>query len=139
MDPFDEPEQEAWQPFLTDLARAADLCLRPWRHGLRFRGPEPARIGDCSDCCLLIEARDAEGNRQPSRDLELEIYRSGSELNLMLSRIAEDRAPLLWHGSHAVWMEASTGERCDRPVDGAPLEAFCRRVRALLGGVADGD
>ena len=125
-------EPDPWQPFLTDLARAADLCLKPWRHGLRFSGQEPARIGDCSDCCLLIEARDADGQRQPSRDLELEIYRSGSELNLMLSHLADDQAPMLWHGNHPVWMQASSGERCERPPDGAPLEAFCRRVRALL-------
>ena len=128
----DDPDQQAWQPFLTDLARAADLCLKPWRHALRFSGPEPSQIGDCSDCCLLIEARDADGQRQPGRDLELEIYRSGSDLNLMLSRIADEQAPMLWHGNHPVWMQAESGERCERPVDGAPLEAFCRRVRALL-------
>ena len=128
----DASDQDPWQPFLTDLARAADLCLKPWRHGLRFSGEEPGRIGDCSDCCLVIEARDAAGQRQPSRDLELEIYRSGSELNLMLSHLADDEAPMLWHGNHPVWMQASSGERCERPPDGAPLEAFCRRVRALL-------
>ncbi|MEY4296946.1 MAG: hypothetical protein RLZZ423_125 [Cyanobacteriota bacterium] len=139
MEWIEAPEEESWQTFLTDLARAADLCLRPWRHGVHFLGPAPARIGDCSDCCLLMEARDAEGNRHPERDLELEIYRSGSELNLMLSRTSEEQAPMLWHGSHAVWMQGCTGERCERPVDGAPLEAFCRRVRALLGAVADGD
>lgn len=131
-DPLADADQDAWQPFLTDLARAADLCLKPWRHGLRFRGAEPTEIADCSDCCLLIEARDADGQRQPAMDLELEIYRSGSELNLMLSRIADEQAPILWHGNHPVWMQAASGERCERPVDGAPLEAFCRRVRALL-------
>ena len=124
--------QQAWQPFLTDLARAADLCLKPWRHALRFCGEEPSQIGDCSDCCLRIEARDADGQRQPDRDLELEIYRSGQALNLMLTRLADDQAPMLWHGDHPVWMQAGSGERCDRPPDGAPLEAFCRRVRSLL-------
>ena len=127
-----ESDQDSWQPFLTDLARAADLCLKPWRHALRFSGQEPSSIGDCSDCCLLIEARDADGQRLPERDLELEIYRSGTDLNLMLSRIADEQAPMLWHGNHPVWMQAESGERCERPVDGAPLEAFCRRVRALL-------
>lgn len=124
--------QQAWQPFLTDLARAADLCLKPWCHALRFSGEAPNPIDDYSDCCLLIEARDTDGQRQPERDFELEIYRSGTELNLMLTRVVDEQAPMLWHGSHPVWMQASSGERCDRPVDGAPLEAFCRRVRALL-------
>ena len=128
----DDPDQDTWQPFLTDLARAADLCLKPWRHALRFSGEAPSQIGDCSDCSLRIEARDADGQRQPERDLELEIYRSGSDLNLMLSHIDDEQAPMLWHGNHPVWMQSASGERCERPVDGAPLEAFCRRVRALL-------
>jgi hypothetical protein len=118
--------------FLELLAKAADLCLKPQRHAVRYSGAEPSTIGDCSDCCLRIEARDGEGGRLPDQDLELEIYRSGAELNLMLTRLADENAPLLWHGSHAVWMQAGSGERCERPIDGAPLEALCRRVRALL-------
>lgn len=123
---------DPFEAFLTDLARAADLCLKPHRHALRFSGEPPAATGDCSDCCLLVEARDPTGQRQPAHDLELEIYRSGSELNLMLSAVGDDRAPMLWHGRHPVWMHPASGERCERPVDGAALEAFARRVRALL-------
>ena len=123
-DPFDA--------FLVDLAKAADLCFKPNRHALRFSGDPPNSIGDCSDCALLIEARDQAGVRLPQNDLELEIYRSGDDLNLMLSRVSDEMAPMLWHGSHPVWMQASSGERCERPADGAPLEALCRRIRALL-------
>ena len=119
-------------PLLELLAKAADVCLKPARHAVLFSGPEPSTIGDCSDCCLRIEARDESGTRLPERDLELEIYRSGSDLNLMLTQLGNEQAPMLWHGSHAVWMLASSGERCERPADGAPLEGFCRRVRALL-------
>lgn len=132
-----DPNGEACEPFdafLADLARAADLCLRPHRHALRFSAQETVRVGDCSDCCLLIEARSTDGERLPELDLELEIYRSGKELNLMLTRLADEQAPLLWHGHHSVWMHAGSGERCERPADGAPFEAFCRRVRALLSG-----
>lgn len=125
-------DAEPFALFLADLAKAADLCLKPYRHGLRFSGEPPTTIGDCSDCVLLIEARDADGVRLAERDLELEIYRSGDELNLMLSWVNNDQAPLLWHGSHAVWMQPASGERCERPRDGAPLEAFCRRLRVLL-------
>jgi hypothetical protein len=120
------------------VARAADLCLGPYRHGVRCCAEATASgfaDDESEDCCLLIEARDAEGTRCPRADLELELYRSGNELNLMLSRISQDDAPLLWHGSHPVWMQAASGERCERPIDGAPLEALCRRLRALLGGV----
>jgi hypothetical protein len=120
--------------FLAELARAADVCLRPYRHALRFSGEPPTTVGDCSDCALVIEARDVDGVRHPQRDLELEIYRSGSDLNLMLTSLGDEQAPLLWHGQHPVWMQASTGERCERPEEGAPLEALCRRIRALLVG-----
>ncbi|MBM5798761.1 MAG: hypothetical protein FJ050_11145 [Cyanobacteria bacterium M_surface_7_m2_040] len=114
------------------VAAAADLCLKPHRHAVRFSGEPPTSTGDCQDCILLIEARDGAGTRLPHADLELEIYRSGRELNLMLSRVLDDQAPLLWQGSHPVWMGADTGLRCDRPADGAPLEALARRLRALL-------
>ncbi len=121
---------------LAELARAADLCFRPWRHALRFaanaQATEPTGDEHLEDCRLLIEARDDQGVRQPGADLELEIFRSGNNLHLMLSRVADAAAPLLWHGSHSVWMRADTGERCACPADGRALEAFCRRVRALL-------
>jgi hypothetical protein len=120
------------EAFLADIARAADLCLKPWRHAVRFKGDAPSDADLCSDCELLLEARDAQGVRVPERDLELEIYRSGDDLNLMLSSVSDETAPLLWHGSHPVWMQAASGERCERPSEGAPLEAFCRRLRALL-------
>jgi hypothetical protein len=128
-DPTDNP----WAPFLADLARAADVCLKPDRHAVRFAGPDPGSAAAMADdCTVRFEVREPSGERRPERDLELEIYRSGSELNLMLCRVANEHTPLLWHGSHPVWMQAASGERCQRPVDGAPLEALCRRIRALL-------
>ena len=129
---FTTGESEGFEPLLAQLAAAADLTLKPLRHGVRFSGEAPSTIGDCSDCCVRIEARTAEGERLEHADLELEIYRSGSDLNLMLSRVNDALAPLLWHGQHPVWMHAASGERQERPADGAPLEALARRVRALL-------
>ena len=136
MTALDAADGSPWQPFLTDLARAADLCLRPHRHALRFQGDPPDATSGGGDCLLRIEVRDGEGRRLEAADLELEIYRSGTTLNLMLTRLGDEGAPLLWHGQHPVWMDAATGLRCDRPEDGAPHEAFCRRVRALLPGGA---
>lgn len=125
-------EREGFDPFVTELAKAADLCLKPNRHAVRFSGEPPNDVGSCDDCLLLIEVRDSAGMRLPEGDLELEIYRSGSALNLMLSKVNDHGAPLLWHGSHPVWMQPESGERCERPADGAAFEALCRRVRALL-------
>jgi len=133
--PLLPPDDGAEEPQLLELvAQAADLCFKPLRHAVRFRDEPTSTVGDCSDSCLLIEARDGGGTRLPDADLELEIYRSGGELNLMLSRVLDDQAPLLWHGSHPVWMQADSGLRCERPEGCAPLESFCRRLRALLSG-----
>jgi len=124
----------------TDLIRlvaaAADLCRKPLRHGVVAVG-EPA--GDDlrdMEVSLRLEARSPEGERQPQQDLELEIYPSGAALHLMLSRPEDEQAPLLWHGGHPVWLRGDTGERCERPADGAALEAFSRRLQALLAGDA---
>ncbi len=114
----------------TDLCRlvaaAADLCRKPLRHGVVLTSTP----GD-EDCSLRLEARSPQGERLEEEDLDLEIYRSGDELNLTLSWRQDDGRPMLWHGSHPVWMGAQ-GERCGRPVEGLPLEALARRLRALL-------
>ncbi|AFY27714.1 hypothetical protein [Cyanobium gracile] len=128
----------------TDLcqlvAAAADLCRRPLRHAVvnPDQGAISAEPGaeeegvDSLDLCLRLEARTPEGERVPAEDLELEIYRSGDDLNLTLAwRQGEDH-PLLWQGSHPVWMDGATGLRSHCPPDGAPLEALARRLRALL-------
>lgn len=114
------------------VARAADHCLKPVHHAVRYRDQPTSSGDDSRETCLLIEARDGAGVRIPEGDLELEIYRSGGELNLILSRLCDDQAPMLWHGSHPVWMRGDSGLRCERPVGGAPLESLCRRLRALL-------
>ena len=129
MDPLGLDESS---DLLAVVAQACDLCLKPWRHGVRHSGEPQHDTGDSSDCSLLIEARAADGQRQADRDLELEIYRSGDQLHLMLSFVDDLSRPVLWHGSHPVWMDAQSGLRCERPIDGAVLEAVCRRLRALL-------
>jgi hypothetical protein len=114
----------------TDLCRlvaaAADLCRKPLRHGVVLLSPPNE-----DDCSLRLEARSPEGERLFAQDLELELYRSGEALHLTLAWRDDDQHPILWHGSHPVWMTAR-GERCERPVDGLPVEALGRRLRSLL-------
>ena len=113
------------------MAAAADLCRRPLRHGVRCQnGSAAAEV--LQECCLQLEARDGQGNRRSAEDLELELYRSGGELHLTLAWINGPDRPLLWQGSHPVWMEPDSGQRCERPSDGLPLESLARRLRALL-------
>ena len=128
----------------TDLfqlvAAAADLCRKPWRHAV-IHGPSAQDISSSSglavlDCVVRLEVRNPAGERLVEEDLELELYRSGRDLNINLGW-TDDKRPLLWHGSHPVWMDGVTGERCARPSDGLPLEALARRLRALLGGSSE--
>lgn len=122
----------------TDLSRlvaaAADLCRKPLRHAVvsPSHGGAAPETQQSLDLCLRLEARTPEGERLPAEDLELEIYRSGNALNLTLAWCHRDDQPLLWQGSHPVWMDGATGLRSSCPPQGAPLEALARRLRALL-------
>ncbi len=126
----------------TDLcqlvAAAADICRKPYRHGVRLvvsaaDGESSASAG--LDCCLQLEVRAADGRRLREQDLELELFQSGQDLNLTISWCVDEGRPLLWQGSHSVWMNGQTGERCSRPEEGAALEALARRLRSLLIGM----
>lgn len=113
------------------VAAAADLCRKPLRHAVLFQGDgDPAAAG-LLEATLRLEVRDPDGVRCPEEDLELELYRSGGQLNLTLAWLQDDSRPMLWQGSHPVWMDGA-GSRCQPPADGAPLEALARRLRSLL-------
>ena len=124
------------------IASAADVCRKPLRHAVIARSsdsehgdPMPELVeafhrGD--DLILKLECRDPGGARCADDDLELEIYRSGTDVNLMLAWCHQPERPLLWQGQHPVWMDAGSGRRCAPPLDAAPLEALSRRLRALL-------
>ena len=115
---------------LVLIAKAADVCLKPWSHAVVLIDPSaPEQLDDLH---VRIESRDGDGQRHPDRDLELEIYRSGDEINLMLSRWEQPERPMLWHGRHPVWMDGASGQRCSAPQDATPLEALGRRLRALV-------
>ena len=115
---------------LVLIAKAADVCLKPWSHAVVLIDPSaPERLDDLH---VRIETRDGDGQRHPEHDLELEIYRSGEEINLMLSWCDQPDRPMLWHGRHPVWMDGESGQRCAAPQDAAPLEALGRRLRALV-------
>ena len=115
---------------LVLIAKAADVCRKPWSHAVVPIDPlAPAQLDDLN---VRIECRDADGIRNPQHDLDLEIYRSGREINLMLSWSDQPERPMLWHGRHPVWMDGTSGQRTAAPEDAAPLEALGRRLRSLL-------
>jgi hypothetical protein len=123
------------------IAAAADLCLQPHRHAVvgaiasetsGREGSTSESSGGPGDCCLRLQPRGIDGERLPEQDIELELYRSGNDLHMMLSWPEQPEQPMLWHGQHPVWMDGETGLRTERPPAGAPLEALARRLRALL-------
>ena len=121
------------------IASAADICLKPWRHAVvmsnvleEHRSLNDEEEASFLDLSVRIESRDSRGKRHPDRDLELEIYQSGNDFNLMLSWVSYPDSPLLWQGQHPVWMDASNGKRCEAPKDGIVLESLARRLRALI-------
>ena len=115
---------------LVLIAKAADVCLKPYSHAVV--PDDPSASADLDDLTVRIECRDADGLRHSDRDLDLEIYRSGDEINLMLGWRDQPERPMLWQGRHPVWMNGDTGVRCQGPQDAAPLEALGRRLRSLL-------
>ena len=114
------------------IARSADVCLKPWSHSVVLLSGVDDNESGVDDLTVRIECRDQQGQRHSDRDLELEIYRSGIEINLMLSWGDQPERPMLWHGRHPVWMDGESGERCTAPEDAPPLEALSRRLRSLL-------
>ena len=142
--PVLRPDQDdASNPGLSGLiAAAADVCRKPLRHAVVLldadHPDQPIGLADLldggDDLRLRLECRDQDGVRRADQDLELELYRSGDDLNLMVAWWDQPDRPLLWQGQHPVWMDGNTGQRCSPPQDAAPLEALTRRLRALLCG-----
>lgn len=126
------------QELCQRVAASAEHCLKPHRFAVRLDPPDQATsltdhsLEGWDDLSLRLEARTGEGVRCPALDLALEMYRSGVDVHLMLSLHEDVQAPLLWYGSHAVWMDGISGERCPPPAQGAALEGLCRRLRAQL-------
>ena len=124
--------------FLSEVAQCADLCMKPWKHSvLLSTGSKEADLsqGNFSELILLIESRDANGERYKEKDLDLEIFRSGSELNITLSWHCFPLKPILWQGKHSLWMDANTGKRSSIPKDGEQLEALARRIRSRFSSL----
>ncbi len=109
--------------------------MKPWKHAViceNFKVHDNFNSHDPIELNIRIECRNLEGERYPANDLELEIFRSGKELNLMVGWCNKLDRPMLWQGQHSVWMDSNNGQRCETPKDGVALEALARRLRTLF-------
>ncbi len=123
-----------WKPL---VAQAADICLKPLKYSVvdKQNISKGNLIDEPIELLMHIYCRTAEGVRVPSGDLELEIFTSGNDLNLILSWLEKPNSPILWHGKHSVWMDCNDGKKCDAPSDGEVLESLARRLRAIFNSL----
>ncbi len=123
-----------------EIAKSTELSFRPWKYSVvDVSGFSSSTELDTDniDFILHIECRDKTGHRHPDRDLELEIFKSGIDVNITLSWIHQEDYPILWQGNHSVWMDGLTGKLCKTPDNGSSLESLARRVRTLLANNSD--
>ena len=125
---------ESTNDILMEVAKACDHCLKPWRHSI-IDNSAPS-LSDSSDelidLTLKVECRGENGQRYPRNDLELEIYKSGSDLSITIAWPFYPNRPILWHGRHSIWMDPINGKRSSTPVEGSSLEALARRLRSIF-------
>ena len=125
---------ESTHDILSEIAKACDHCLKPWRHSIIDNSA--ASLSDSPDelidLTLKVECRGDNGERYPRNNLELEIYKSGSDLSITLAWPFYSNRPILWHGRHSIWMDPINGKRSSTPVEGSSLEALARRLRSIF-------
>tara|TARA_Y100001968_G_scaffold117331_1_gene106729 strand:- start:303 stop:698 length:396 start_codon:yes stop_codon:yes gene_type:complete len=127
------PIPDSYHDFLTEIAKAADLCMKPWKHSVILDediSQQQISEEDFSELIVRVECRDLNGERHSEKDIEIEIFRSGSELNFTLAWHKFPLRPILWQGKHSLWMDAETGKKSATPSEGEHFEALARRLRA---------
>ena len=116
---------------IAEVSKAADLCLKPYVHSVSLEN-QLNNAGDLEDLIFKIQCRNFDGDREESMDIELEVFKSGNEVNMTLSWKSLIDRPILWQGKHAVWMDSSSGEQCEIPSDGKLFESLARRLRTIF-------
>ena len=120
---------------IVEVAKAADLCFKPWVFSVL---KEPDGINPklneepLNELLLRLECRTSDGERVPPNDLEVEIYRSGGEMNITIAWLQYPERPMLWQGKYSLWMDGSSGRKCVMPTNGESIEAFARKLRSIF-------
>ena len=119
----------------TAIASSADTCMKPFIHSVVMTSDfdkETSPENQLDDFIIRLECRTLQGDRSPENDLDLEIYKSGNDTNLILSWTNKNEDRYLWQGAHSIWINSLTGERIDSPNGSSNLESLARRVRAIF-------
>ena len=116
------------ESLISEVAQAADLCMKPYVHSVSLDN----KLNDFEDLIFKIQCRNIDGEREESMDIELEVYKSGNDLNMTLSWKSIIDRPILWQGKHSVWMDSSSGVQCEIPLYGKEFESLARRLRTIF-------
>ena len=119
----------------TAIASTADICMKPFIHSVVLNSDFDNEISiqnQLEELLLRLECRTLQGDRFPENDLDLEIYKSGNDTNLILSWTNKNEDRYLWQGAHSIWINSLTGERIDSPNGSSNLESLARRIRAIF-------
>ena len=95
------------EKFNTLIAKSADLTNKPFLHSVVKINGEYERDSVDIDLTVNILCRDNGGKRMDIYDLELELFKSNSELVLVISKLNFPDEPILWSGVKTIWMNSS--------------------------------
>ena len=115
---------------IAEVAKAADLCMKPYIHSVSLENKLDEY--DLEDLIFKIQCRNLDGKREESMDIELEVYKSGNEVNMTISWKSPINRPILWQGKHAVWMDSSSGVQCETPSYGKLFESLARKLKTVF-------
>ena len=116
---------------IAEVAKAADLCMKPFVHSVSLEN----QLDDgnfINELIFKIQRRNTDGEREDGMDIELEVYKSGNDINMTISWKSLIDRPILWQGKHAVWMDSSSGVKCETPSYGMVFESLARRLRMVF-------
>ena len=116
---------------ISEVAKAADLCMKPYVHSV-FLENQSDDENNLDDLIFKIQCRNIDGEKEKSMDIELEVYKSGDEVNMIISWKSLIDRPILWQGKHAIWMDSSSGIQCDTPSYGKLFESLARRLKTVF-------
>ena len=122
---------ELKEGLIVEVAKAADLCMKPYVHSV-FLENQSDDDNNLEDLFFEIQCRNIDGERQVSMDIELEVYKSGNEVNMTISWKSLIDRPILWQGKHPVWMDSYSGMQCETPSYGKLFESLARRLRTIF-------
>ncbi len=116
----------------TFIAKSADLTNKPFLHSVVQICGEYERDNENIDLTVNILCRDNDGKRLDIYDLELELFRSNSELVLVISKLNFPDEPILWSGVKTIWMNSNNGKKCSPPKYSFRLENLATRIKNFI-------